>query len=389
MKILLISARYFPHRGGLESAVYHLAREFSKRGHQVQIVTNRYPRGLRSREFIDGVKVTRMTFLIPEFRYLRMARLDLWLAGVWFRWYTRRTLRQVIRQVEPDVVHSQYLNEVAEFTGRCLKDDFKYIPWVITFQGGDVDGEPLIGPANRQRFLRFSAQAQCLTACSAFLAKQAAWLQPALSGRIEVIHNGVEVERFADTKPTEAALPYVLAVGQFVAHKGFELLIEAFAALAHKHRAVELWIAGDGTQRPYLEMKVKNEGLDRQVRFLGRVDENTVTRLMSDCLFVAMPSLREPFGIVALEALAAGKPVLATPVGGLPEFLPVPPNRLVEPEVALWASALDEWITAALSGRLKAEQNRKWARKFDWSIIASRYLQVYERAIKACPNLAG
>jgi len=69
------------------------------------------------------------------------------------------------------------------------------------------------------------------------------------------------------------------------------------------------------------------------VQLPGKVDEATVAALMAGCLFIAMPSRRESFGMVALEGMAAGKPVLATPTGGLPEFLPAPPNRLVVPEV--------------------------------------------------------
>ncbi|HET7143118.1 MAG TPA: glycosyltransferase family 4 protein [Anaerolineales bacterium] len=380
MKILLISARYLPHRGGLESVVYHLAREYSKRGHQVQIITNRYPRSLPVTEIIHGIKIIRLIFLLPEIKYIKRFRFDLWLAGFWYRWYTSRALQKIILKFNPDIIHNQYLNEVAEYTGLCLKKNFNLIPWIITFQGGDVDGEPLIDQANKERFQRFSQQAICLTACSAYLAKQVQTLQPALSGKIEVIHNGVNVDRFSTAQPSLAAQPYVFAVGQLVPHKGFELLIRAFMPLAKKYHSVQLWIAGDGIQRQSLEMIVRQNNLNQQVLFLGKVDESAVAALMADSLFVVMPSLREPFGIVALEGLAAGKPVLATPMGGLPEFLPVPPNRLVVPEIPAWETALDEWITMSLAGQLKADQNKQWASKFDWPIIADRYLQVYERA---------
>jgi glycosyltransferase involved in cell wall biosynthesis len=79
--------------------------------------------------------------------------------------------------------------------------------------------------------------------------------------------------------------------------------------------------------------------------------------------------------------MAAGKPVLATPVGGLPEFLPTPPNRLVEAEVTAWAVAMDEWLSLALTGQLRADGNAQEAAKNDWSNVAMQYLQVYERVI--------
>ncbi len=71
MRILMVSARYLPHRGGSESVVQHLAREFVRRGHRVQIITNRYPRSLPPVETIGGVKVKRLQFLLPEMAYLK------------------------------------------------------------------------------------------------------------------------------------------------------------------------------------------------------------------------------------------------------------------------------------------------------------------------------
>ena len=332
-------------------------------------------------EVIDGVKVTRLHFLLPEAKHLKNFRLDLWLAGWWYRWHTHNALCNIIRKSNPDIVHTHYLNELAEYTGLCLKDSFRHFPWIITFHGGDVDGEPFLNQANRDRFQTFSQQAIHLTACSAFLANQAQSLQPALSGKIEVIHNGVNIHQFSTARSSSVSQPYILAVGQLVPHKGFELLIRAFTPLVKKYQSVELWIAGDGSQRQYLEGIVQQNRLTQKIRFLGKVDECEVSSLMANSLFVALPSLREPFGIVALEAMAAGKPVLATPTGGLPEFLPIPPNRLVIPDIPTWEAALDEWITLSLEGTLKAHQNQQCASEFDWTIIADRYLRVYEQAI--------
>ncbi len=381
MRILLIPARYLPHHGGLESVIHHLAHEFCQQGHTVRIVTSRYPRTLPAREEIDGVRITRLHFLLPDLKYLRKFRFGFWLAGLWYRFYTEQVLLHMINEFQPDIVNNHYLNEVSEFTGRCLAGRSPAIPWVISLHGGDVDGEPWLGRKNKARFSRMSQQASRLTACSHFLAAQAQTLEPALQGKIEVIHNGVDAQRFADARPYPADHPYILIVGQLVSHKGFDLLIEAFAQVAEKYPQVQLWIAGDGAQRRELVNLVREKGLVQQVQFFGKVDEATVASLMAGCLFVVMPSRREAFGIVALEGMAAGKAVLASPVGGLPEFLPVPPNRLVAPEVAAWVVALDEWLSLAESGQLKVDGNAQEALKRNWSNVAHQYLQVYERAI--------
>jgi glycosyltransferase involved in cell wall biosynthesis len=382
MKILLITARYLPHRGGLESVVYHLASKFHQQGHTVQIVTNRYPRTLPAREEIDGIQVTRLHFLLPDLKYLRNSRFDLWLAGLWYRFHTEQVLRRMINEFCPDIINNHYLNEVAEFTFHSLAGRSPAIPWVISLHGGDVDGEPLFGRTNRERFSRLSQQGNGLTACSRFLAIQAQILEPALQGKIEVIHNGVEVGGFADAKPYSSDCPYILAVGQLAPHKGFDLLIEAFAQVAKRYPRVQLWIAGDGAQRTALEMLIRQKKLIERVQLLGKADEAMVASLIAGCLFVAMPSRREPFGIVALEGMAAGKPVMASNVGGLPEFLSVPINRLVVPEVAAWSTALDEWLALGMSGQLKADGNVQEACKHDWSKVSDQYLQVYEEVIQ-------
>lgn len=375
MKILLVSSRYLPHRGGLESVVYHLAREFTRQGHAVRIVSNRYPRSLPAEETIDGVCVTRLHFILPDGEYLKRFRFDLWLAGLWFRFWTSFRLRTIMQEFQPDVVNNHYINEVAELTGVSLSET----PWIVSLHGGDVDGEPLMNAANRLRFQKITRRADGLTACSAFLANQAISLEPLLAGRIEVIHNGVNAVNFSNAKPPQNHPPYVFAVGQLMPHKGFDLLIRAFASLAEKYPAVELWIAGEGSQRPALEALIRENDMTARVRLLGRANENKVASLMAGALFIAMPSRREPFGIVALEGMAAGKCVLATPVGGLPEFLPCPPNRMIPLDVQSWVQVLDEWLGDP--DQLDGSANIKMAEEHSWQLVTGKYYQVYQQVL--------
>ena len=92
---------------------------------------------------------------------------------------------------------------------------------------------------------------------------------------------------------------------------------------------------------------------------------------------------------MALEGMATGKVVLASRVGGLPEFIPVPPNRLVVPEVSAWAMAIDEILTLAESGQLQADGNACEALKHDWAHVARQYLLVYEQVLRHARNSLG
>jgi glycosyltransferase involved in cell wall biosynthesis len=380
MKILLVSSRFLPHRGGLESVVNHLASEFQSLGHAVRIVTPRYPRNLPAEEKIDGIQVNRLHFILPNCRQLRNMKVHLWLAGWYFRIVTTHQLGKLMDDFQPDVVNNHYLNEVAELSGICLDRLDRRIPWVISLHGGDVDGEPCLSSQNRQRFTKWSRKADQLTACSGFLKEQALKLEPGLQEKLRVIHNGVDSEKFASAQPFVNNRPYILGVGQLYRHKGFDILIEAFAEIADQHPIVQLLIAGDGAERNALESLIQQKDLEGRVSLLGSVGENTVARLMAGCLFMTMTSRRESFGITALEGMAAGKSVLAVPVGGIPEFLLVPPNRMVEGEVEEWSQALDEWLGQALQGKLRAEGNHAAAMKHDWKILAQQYLEAYRQA---------
>ena len=386
MKILITTARFLPHKGGLESVVYNIAQELIVKGHIVHIVTNRYPRTLPMQETIDGLSVTRFHFLLPDEKFLHQHRVDLYLASIFYCNWTTLKLKQLINDFQPDIINTHYLNETAVFIGKILSLRRKPIPWVISLHGGDVDGEPLMGNKYCARFKITVQQADRLTACSGFLAKQAIELDPSIARKIKVIHNGVNTEIFSKTEKHLPSSPYILAVGQLVWHKGFDLLIDAFAGIVDDFKEVSLVIAGDGEFHSTLEKQIKDKKLEQRISLIGRVSTVEVANLMANSLFIVVPSRREPFGIVALEGMAAGKIVLATPVGGIPEFLPVPPNVFVQPDEASWKDALNQTLSLVLGGQLEGSSNQGDSARFSWQNLAEAYMQVYLQAIEDFQN---
>jgi len=341
--VLLLTSRYLPHRGGLETVISHLAAELIKNNHEVVIGTNRYPRLLPTFDTIDGVAVRRFSFIEPEWAALKHLRPDLFASGLWFKHAATEQLNKWIRGFHPDVVNLHYLGAPAGFLFRTRKK--QPFPLVVSLHGGDVTGEPTISRLKMERFVHTTNAANSITACSRALASQAEALNPVITGRIQTIHNAVDCSLFAAASPAVPGYPFILGVGQLSVHKGFDLLIRGFASLADQYPKVKLIIAGHGDQRESLELLAKENGLKERVVFTGKVDEDTVASLMKGCLFLAVPSRQEPFGIVALEGMAAGKIVLATPVGGIPEFLPVPPNVFVQPDEASWKDALNQTLS--------------------------------------------
>jgi glycosyltransferase involved in cell wall biosynthesis len=378
MRILLVTARYYPHRGGLETVVYHLAREFRELGHEVKIVTNRYPRTLSAREVVDDIEVERIQFLYPELRFLREGRLDLLAASFWFVPVSLWNLWRAIQKFKPDVINLHYLWAPGFFL-RILRSLIRF-PWVVSLHGGDVDAHPNMTRQGRRLLGRVTQQADAVTACSRHLARLVADLFPAVEEKLKVIHNGVDWRLFAAASSYPHSKSYIAAVGQLVPHKGFDLLIGAFGEIASDYPEVDILIAGEGASRRSLEALVDKVNLTGRVHFLGMVCEQTVASIMAGSLFLAVPSKREIFGLVALEGMASGRLVLTTPVGGIPEFLPNC-NSMVKAEHGAWTAALAEMVSRTRLGAFDIEHNRNVAERFGWIYVAQAYLDCYLEAI--------
>ena len=166
-------------------------------------------------------------------------------------------------------------------------------------------------------------------AVSDYLRRELVARLPGLEGRVEVIDCGVDLERFRGRDAAElrarlgwqGAPPFYLLVGTLDERKNPVRLAEAFAALP----AGSLAVVGDGPLRPALE------GRER-VRLVGRVAHDDVADWIGAADVVCQPSLFEPFGQALLEGLASERSVLATRVGGPPEFVPEGAGVLVDPE---------------------------------------------------------
>src|SRR5262249_26435251 len=146
-------------------------------------------------------------------------------------------------------------------------------------------------------------------------------LVPEVNSKAQVIHNGVNADLFLNDTPYEYPRPYLLGVGQLVKHKGFDLLISAFEEIAAEQPNVDMLIHGGGAESASLCKQVEGTKLGERIRMLGSVEREQVAALMRGSLAIVIPSRREPFGIVGLEAMASGRPIVASKIDGLMEAL--------------------------------------------------------------------
>jgi glycosyltransferase involved in cell wall biosynthesis len=176
--------------------------------------------------------------------------------------------------------------------------------------------------------------------------------------------------------------PVLLVSAALVRRKGVDVLLQALAVLGERGIRPLLWIAGDGAERHALEAQAVEAGLAAQVRFLGR--RSDVADLLAACDVFVLPSRREGLGVAALEAMAAGRPVVASAVGGLQDV--VVDGRtglLVRPEDA---AALAEAIARLMQDeelrrRLGSAGPQRVREGFLAEQMVSSYVELYEKVL--------
>jgi len=209
--------------------------------------------------------------------------------------------------------------------------------------------------------------------------------------KIDVIPGGVNVARFnidSDRAASRSRLgwpqdrPIVVAVRRLVPRMGLETLIDAAADLRKRHGDFLIKIAGKGRLSESLQARITALGLENHVELLGFVPDEDLPHIYraADLSIIPTQAL-EGFGLIALEALAAGTPVLVSPVGGLPEVVTDLDQRLILPSPGRGDIAAG--LEAALYGGAvpSADACLAHARRFDWKEIAVRLRDAYARAL--------
>ncbi|HKB20908.1 MAG TPA: glycosyltransferase [Gaiellaceae bacterium] len=284
MKILLVSQMYpGPDDPDLGVFIQGIEQALLERGHEVErVVTEGRGGGKR--------------------RHLELAR----------------ELRKVSRSFEPDVVYAHFL--VPTSLSAALVGG---APLVATAHGRDVrnvDAYPGIRSATR--FV--ARRAASLIAVSDYLRRELEAKVPEARGKTEVVDCGVDLSLFETGPASDPEQgrhgPVFVCVGSLIERKNVVRLADAFAQLG----SGRLVFVGDGPLRGKLEGR-------ENVEITGRVPHEDVSRFIAESTVLCQPSLLEPFGQALLEGMASGRSVVATRVGGPPEFVPPEAGILVDP----------------------------------------------------------
>ncbi|HHE39298.1 MAG TPA: glycosyltransferase family 1 protein [Candidatus Cloacimonetes bacterium] len=395
MKILLIN--HFPLQGS-GSGIYtmNIAQELVKKKHEVLVIdidnqldTNDYP-FQRKTIMCDQTKNDDpdLKFNFPCFTTHPRSTLTYYdLSDEQMQDYIQtfiRTTKEVVEDFKPDVIHAQHL-WITPYA--ALKSG---IPYVITVHGTDLMGfekderyhkYAIEAADNAKKIITISRQVHNKTLELYKLPEEKLQLNP--NGFDENIFKVKEIDKKAlfqqfgiNTVPGKL----VSFVGKFTDFKGIDVLIKAARIISDRIPEVMFCLAGDGQLRQEME-NLKSELKLDNVYFLGHQNQVDVASLYNAADVSVVPSRIEPFGLVAIEALACGTPVVATNAGGLPDFINDKVGQLVEMEDH---QALAKAIIEELKNNTKLTKGKyaeKYAEDYSWNKTLQKVIDIYRKAI--------
>lgn len=378
MNVAIFASSFYPNLGGVEELVRHICAERRRLGSRTIVLTNRWPPELPSCEVIDEVPVYRFPFRIPGGTAREKVKFHLTHRAV------EREIQDLLRRYEIDLIHIQCVSTNGYYAQRASEQ--ARVPLIVTSQGErtmDADNAFARSPSLNALLRQLLARADAVTACSrSTLDDLEDFFGASLGERGSAIYNGVSLEEFEDqlVHPYSHPRPFILGIGRLVPQKGFDILVRAFARALENHQLeFDLLLAGAGLEAHHLERMVTNLGVGGRVHLLGRVDRASTVALFKGCAFFVLPSRREPFGIVNLEAMAAAKAVVASEVGGVPEVVTNGENGVLCPpgDVIALASAMSHLASDEALARRLGENGRAFVRSLAWPRIAAQYEDLY------------
>ena len=378
MNVAIFASAFHPSVGGVEELVRQLAHEYARQGLTAIVLTNRWPRALPRREIYEGIPVYRLAMRIPEYNF--KIRMSYWLThqGV------RSAMLEILKRHRIDMIHVQCASSNGHYA--LMAQEALGLPLVLTTQGERTMDAGLVyeNSAFQNSILReLIARADHITGCSKDTLDDLENYAGAPFGeRASVVYNGIRKDDFADVAPYPHPRPYILGIGRHVPQKGFDVLIRAFAESGLDSH--DLILAGEGPEREALERLAGELGMKDRIHFPGRANRPLAIALFKGCSFFVLPSRQEPMGIVNVEAMAAGKAVIASRTGGVPEIvLQDQTGLLVTPgdEAALAGAIHALGTDTALRERL-GRAGLERAELFTWDAIARSYRAIYDRVLR-------
>lgn len=398
MRVVMMTWEYPPRIvGGIARHVEELAWGLARAGHEIDVVTCAFADAPADERYRD-VSVHRVHPYSPANDFVH------WVQQLNAAMYDRACdlvegwLREVpdkkrLGGDEAILIHAH--DWVAHYTSARLKHAF-HLPLAATIHATEYGRNQGIHTGQQQYISSverdLATEAWRVIVCSDYMRGEVERALGTPWDKTDVIPNAIHAEKFDFPFPEKEAAAFratyaaaderlVLFSGRMVREKGAHILLEAVRIARDGGLPIKLVIVGGG-DRQHLEHQAEALQIAPHVYFAGFVPDDTLLRLYRVADAACFPSLYEPFGIVALEAMAAGAPVIVSDAGGLTEF--VEPDRT---GTVVWSGSVESllWgLRRALTETVHAREMAKTAQevvrdRFNWDRVASLTAEVYSR----------
>lgn len=389
LSVMMFSWEYPPRIiGGISPHIYYLSKSLARNGVKVYVITCDFP-GAPAHEVVDGVEVYRIDSYknpAPDFAtwvYLMNVNMQKEAAAI---------MRSLGGRI--DIFHAH--DWLVATAGIGLKHVFRK-PFFATVHSTEIGRRNGIH-SDYERMIHeteawLTYEAWKVVCCSDYMVQHIKWAFGLPTDKLMMIPNGVNIEAYKKNEKEDLArfrnkyaLPeekIVLFVGRLVYEKGVHVLVNAAPKVLEKTNA-KFIIVGNGYMKDQLLNIVNSTGLAHKVMFTGFVDDDTLRKLQRCADVSVVPSLFEPFGIVALEAMAARSPVVVSDTGGLSEIV----NHDVDgakvytgnPDSLAWG------ITRVLTNEqyantIRTNAYQKIQEKYNWEKIGQQTKNLYENVL--------
>ena len=366
MRILQWIPVYRPYIGGMEVFLSQLVPALGERGHEVRVITGHGYMDLPDHEVLDGVEVDRFRFTesLAEPNPREILRIS-------------HAVAELRREFAPDLVHLHFADATTFFYLRTI--DAHPAPTALSFHVHPPETTQGLDGA----ILACIRGVDRIAACSQITLDAVLRMAPEKRAAAAVVRYGLPIPPGEPTPPSFEP-PVIAAAGRLVPEKGFDVLVDAAPALRERQPGVRIRIAGDGPELPIMRAQARALGVEETVEFLGWVEPDGIHDLFQSASVVAVPSRwQEPFGLVAVQAHFAARPVVATRVGGLPEAAGEEGAVLVEPgDVEGLVEAIAGVVADPERARRMGEAGREHAvREYAFERSVEYHLRLYEEMV--------
>ena len=380
MKIVLLSSRFYPHIGGVEKVIDSLAENLSV-DNEVVVLTS-----------MDSNKNnyfgTHEEIVVEKSYKVKRVWMNLPRSVFGFLLFPYRLFRGVYRLVaffksyQPNIINFHFPDDVSIYLWFALL--FYKAPLVINIHGNDLH-------RFSKKFLyrpfieSLIEKSNSIIVNSEYMKSEFLQMNPfkLYASKVHVIPNGLDLQNIQKIKSKKyVENDYLFFVGRFVFKKGIDLLVNAFADIDVKN--LSLVLEGNGEEFENIEKLIKKKGLENKIFMTkGKLSEDDKSAYMKASLMGVIPSRIEPFGIVALEYLACGVPLVSSNTGGLVSILKNDKTCLFfeSENVNDLKAKIRKLIESPALRKKLVENGLQEVKKYSWEEVHIKYLDLYNLAL--------